>query len=154
MKKVTAYKVASSSMVPTLELGELVFLENMPFEKLDINDIIGIKCSNKMFIHRIVGIHTVGVYYVTKGDNNDTQDYLLLDCENYIGKAVYVMRNNEMISLYNGEKYEVTKKIVANEMLYIGNVEGYKIIFDGVKCVILNVTQQCNPGTEVRGASE
>lgn len=140
MKKVDVYKVASPSMYPTLALGELVFLENIPFGHLHVGDIVGIECSKKLYIHRIVDIHTKDTYYITKGDNNDVPDYLLLDCQNYVGKAVYVMKHDKMISLDNDKRYEVTERSVADTKLYMCKVDKYKFIFDGIKCVVINIT--------------
>lgn len=69
-------RVTGTSMFPTLEDGDLVFLEQVPFNSISVGDIIVYNppCAAESFsvIHRIVAISDGG--FITKGDNNGVTD--------------------------------------------------------------------------------
>ncbi|NJE09197.1 signal peptidase I [Thermococcus sp. M39] len=62
--------VYSDSMSPTLEKGDLFFIN--PLSKGDVNDIIVFKMNNEWTVHRIYVKDFDG--YITKGDNNVATD--------------------------------------------------------------------------------
>lgn len=64
------------SMVPTLEVGDLVVVESVPVSSLHIGEVIvfgeplGGACTDVDIVHRIVNITSQGLY--TQGDNRLT----------------------------------------------------------------------------------
>jgi signal peptidase len=65
------------SMVPTLEVGDLVVVQSVPYSNLQIGDIIVFSppngaggCLAEDIVHRIVNITSQGIY--TQGDNRIT----------------------------------------------------------------------------------
>jgi len=78
--------VASGSMLPTLERGDLVIVRGVAPDDVSVGDIIVYKsCQGPLIIHRVIKVVKVGsqYYYVTKGDNNPDSDYFLgqfVDC--------------------------------------------------------------------------
>jgi signal peptidase len=66
--------VESNSMVPTFHKGDLLILQGMPFEELEINDIIVFiqEGTSTAIVHRIVEINSDGTLQ-TKGDANARQ---------------------------------------------------------------------------------
>ena len=62
--------VYSDSMSPTLEKGDLFFIN--PLSKGDVNDVIVFKMNSKWTVHRVYAKEHDG--YVTKGDNNVATD--------------------------------------------------------------------------------
>ncbi|UXD21653.1 peptidase S24 [Ignicoccus pacificus DSM 13166] len=72
--------VASGSMLPTLERGDLVFVMGTSPKDVHVGDIIVYhSCQGPFIIHRVIAIKYVnGTYYfVTKGDDNPGTDYWL-----------------------------------------------------------------------------
>ncbi len=71
------YVVVSSSMVPTLEIGDLVAAQSVPFSSIQVGDVIIYSrpdspggCGGETIVHRVVGITNKGL--VTQGDNRVT----------------------------------------------------------------------------------
>ena len=71
------YVVVSGSMIPTLEIGDLVVAQGMPFSSIHVGQVIIYvrpdslgKCDGETIVHRVVGITSQGL--VTQGDNRIT----------------------------------------------------------------------------------
>ena len=106
-------RVDGTSMLPTLEEGDLVVVQSVPFSDLSVGDIIvydpPCSATGASVIHRVVGLSGDGV--VTKGDNNGYADPgpisngpVTQDC--YVGKVAYVVPYIERIaSLPYGTNY-------------------------------------------------
>ncbi|NPA84390.1 MAG: signal peptidase I [Crenarchaeota archaeon] len=78
--------VASGSMLPTLERGDLVVVRGAGPEDIKVGDIVVYQsCQGPLIIHRVIKIVKMDneYYYVTKGDNNPDSDFFLgqfVDC--------------------------------------------------------------------------
>lgn len=107
-------RVDGTSMLPTLEAGDLVVIQGVSFTDLHVGDVIVYNppCSatGSSVIHRIVSISGNGV--VTRGDNNPSTDIaghiavgpITSNC--YVGKVVFVIPYVERIaSLPFGTNY-------------------------------------------------
>ncbi len=87
--------IGSGSMLPTLSLKSLVIVAPVKnYEKdLKVGDIITFKASADStsgitFTHRIVDIDEKTGWYITKGDNRDTQDANPVNPDRLVGKVV------------------------------------------------------------------
>jgi signal peptidase I len=123
-------RVDGTSMLPTLEEGDLVVIQNVPFSNLQVGDIIVYNppCSatGSSVIHRI--IEPSGGGFITKGDNNPYTDpsggisrgAITADC--YVGKVVFVVPYIERIaSLPYGTNYIIAALIlIAIIYLWLG----------------------------------
>lgn len=87
--------VASESMVPTLETGDLILVRSISTDSLSVGDIIVFNVPSPYdsvfpspIIHRIIEkkIEGEAIYYQTKGDNNLTPDIFKVPAGNVIGK--------------------------------------------------------------------
>ena len=56
-------------------------------DKIKENDVISYKNGSSVITHRVIEVHEDG--YITKGDNNSTDDGLI-EKNNVIGKVVYI----------------------------------------------------------------
>ena len=69
-------RVDGHSMLPTLEGGDLVVIQNVPIGEVHVGDIVvyGSPCSayGESVVHRVVNITGAGL--ITKGDNNQYTD--------------------------------------------------------------------------------
>ena len=80
------YQIQSGSMLPELQIGEIIIL--LEQENYKIDDIITYKVENSYFItHRIVQITDEG--YITKGDANNTEDETVVKQEQIQGKVIF-----------------------------------------------------------------
>ena len=79
--------VASNSMKPEFKAGDIAITYKTDFDKLEVGDVITYLDDNKIIIHRIVEINDG--FIKTKGDNNSTEDKVLIDRQNYLGKLIY-----------------------------------------------------------------
>ncbi len=69
------YVVVSSSMVPTLKIGDLVIIQSVPFSDIHVGDVIvyvtptaSVGCAGLVVVHRVVGVAPDGGL-ITQGDN-------------------------------------------------------------------------------------
>ena len=77
------YVVVSKSMVPTLQIGDLVITENVPFSSIHVGQVIVYQqptsagtCPNPeglTIVHRVVAITSTGL--ITQGDDRRTNPY-------------------------------------------------------------------------------
>ncbi len=101
-------RVDGYSMLPTLEGGDLVVIQNVPINQIHVGDIIVYNglCSaeGESVVHRVVNITTQGL--ITKGDNNQYSDQqygiaispITQQCLE--GKVVFVVPYVELLAYY------------------------------------------------------
>lgn len=72
------YVVVSSSMVPTLKIGDLVIVQGVPYSSIRVGDVIVYVtpspsggCEGLVVVHRVVGIASDGGL-ITQGDNRQS----------------------------------------------------------------------------------
>ena len=81
------YTIGSASMVPTINVGDVVVIDKKDKEFKE-DDIIAFYHNDVILVHRIVKIYkdAYGEYYQTKGDNNDTADSWLVKEKDVVGQ--------------------------------------------------------------------
>ncbi len=93
-----AYVVLTGSMLPEIQIKDVVLTKKVPPEKLKKGDIITFISSDQRFpgvivTHRIVDIihdSQTGTYqFQSKGDNNNVEDLALVEEYNIIGKVIF-----------------------------------------------------------------
>jgi signal peptidase I len=130
------YVVFSDSMIPNLNTGDIVFVENedhkirSSFDKLKIGDIIVFKPgssaildqeSAKTIVHRVieVEIDPNGTRVIrTKGDANpysiQSLDYPIIK-EDYIGKVIHVIRYLGLLLMY----FDILIRVLIQPIFYV-----------------------------------
>jgi signal peptidase I len=105
------YVVISESMVPSLNVGDIVIINRgVPFSSLNVGDIIVFTTpgkttegTHKTIVHRISGIEIHGNHatIMTKGDANplpiELMDYPIKE-QNYIGKVAFTIPKLGLLS--------------------------------------------------------
>lgn len=81
------YTVLSGSMKPKINPGDIVVVTNKVKDNLDKDDIITFKEDKNVITHRIVDINENG--YITKGDNNNSIDSVIVSSADVIGKVLF-----------------------------------------------------------------
>ena len=114
-------RVEGTSMLPTLEEGDLVVAQGVQMSDVNIGDVIvyDYPCSTSGFsvIHRVVG--TQGGGFITKGDNNPSTDQAsgiadsVVTSECLAGRVVFVIPYVERLaSLPYGTNYLLALLII------------------------------------------
>ena len=82
------YTVLSGSMEPKFYPGDIVVVKHKDKTDIKLNDIVTYKDSDGVVItHRIIKETPEG--YITKGDNNNTEDADILTKDNIIGEVKF-----------------------------------------------------------------
>lgn len=92
----SAYVIASPSMVPTIKVNDAVIIKRVNNDNLQVGDIItfandDLNVNGYTITHRIVGKEQTsnGEYiYYTKGDNNNREDNGIVKKEDIYGKVI------------------------------------------------------------------
>jgi len=97
--------VTSKSMVPTLEVNDLLVLQRRAPEDIAVNDIIVFHATwyhEAPIVHRVVSIEEVNstYRYYTRGDNNPSQDFGYRTYEDIVGVLVWRIPQVGGISIF------------------------------------------------------
>ena len=87
---IKTYVIVSGSMIPELNIGDIVVVKNVAEEELNIGDIISFRQGQSVITHRISDkIEEDGkIEYKTKGDNNNTEDLQTITYKTVEGKVI------------------------------------------------------------------
>lgn len=85
-----AYIVETNSMEPIIKVGDIVIIKKVKAEKLNQGDVITFTREGEVITHRItkIDVEESGTKYITKGDNNNTEDTIKVEHEDILGKEI------------------------------------------------------------------
>ena len=88
--KYYAVTIGSSSMKPSIKVGDVIIVKKLKKNELDsikVGDILVYKHDERLIVHRLVEIKTLNKtkYYITKGDNNLTNDSYVVSKDEIVG---------------------------------------------------------------------
>ena len=89
------FVVLSGSMLPTYEVGSLIYVKDVDYKELKVGDPITYMISQDTVVtHRIIEVlvdeeDPNTLRYFTKGDANDTPDGTSVHYKNILGKPVF-----------------------------------------------------------------
>lgn len=81
------FNVISGSMEPVISVGEIVYVKPAAFTDLAEGDIIAFESGASVVTHRIVSLDSESQLLATKGDANDTVDFMPVAYRDVIGKV-------------------------------------------------------------------
>lgn len=83
--------VATGSMIPELNVGDLAIIQKCNANDIKLQDIIEYKLEGYTVIHRVINIDQKDghFYFTTKGDNNENKDALPVSEDQLIGKVIF-----------------------------------------------------------------
>ena len=86
--------VASASMVPEFNVGDVAIIKKCNSNDVTVGDIIQYKMEGYTVVHRVVEKKQSNgkVIFMTKGDNNNTPDVNPVTKEQLIGKVIYKIK--------------------------------------------------------------
>lgn len=84
--------VSTGSMVPMIEVGDIIITNDVDFEKIEVLDVIVFysESEQKYIVHRVEAINEDGSL-VTKGIANPTIDDEFVFSENYVGRVKWII---------------------------------------------------------------
>jgi signal peptidase len=94
--------VASGSMQPNLNVGDITIIIHTKPDDINIGDIIQYRTTEEPIIHRVIDKYTEAgqTWFITKGDANNAPDPKPVNEQQIIGKATLTMPNLGWISIY------------------------------------------------------
>ena len=105
--------VGSGSMYPKIKKGDAVIIHKIKSAKeLKVGQVIAFKSGNKVYVHRLIQIEKKDnkVYYRTKGDANNTPDYMDLTIKDVKGIVKFDVAYIAYPSVYLSEFMSKEKK--------------------------------------------
>ena len=98
---VSLFYVLTGSMIPAIGNGDVVV--TIPVRKIKNGDIISFKQNGVVVTHRVAEIQrtTKGVYFSTKGDNNEHGDSFPVSEQELMGKVIFVIPAGHVVNQKN-----------------------------------------------------
>lgn len=95
--KYRSFVIATGSMTPNINKGDMVIIKKLTDEEknnLKVGDVIAFNMDDRVVVHRIIKKYSTssGVFYNTKGDNNNSADGYLLEIDNIVGLEKFRIR--------------------------------------------------------------
>ncbi len=96
---ISAYTIVSPSMVPTIDVRDVIVTKRVEVENVEIGDVITFTSADPLYkgitiTHRVVGFANSSsgeILLRTKGDNNNAEDSALVGDNQLIGKVVLII---------------------------------------------------------------
>lgn len=123
MDKLSVTRVIGSSMLPTIQVGDVLFLEKVPDDRIRVGELVVFRKNGKLLCHRIMIRYSKGgvTKFIEKGDNSLAWGNLISG-EQIIGRVCKVYRGGKQIAVTSpiAKYYNVLVGRVINGF-YIGH---------------------------------
>ena len=88
---IKSFVIVSESMEPTIMTNDVIFITKASEENLKVGDIISFHVGDYINTHRIIRLEEKNGedVYITKGDNNETEDRGYVEFQDIEGKYVF-----------------------------------------------------------------
>jgi signal peptidase len=98
---VTPSLIASGSMSPTMQVGDIVITRQIPPEQIAVGDVIRFQDKSISTIHRVVEIQSDSgeIIFITRGDTNDRNDPPIL-ARDLEGKVILTVHKLGWVSIW------------------------------------------------------
>ena len=83
------YNIMTGSMEPTIPVGSIIYVEQVPPEDLKAGDVIVFEQDYSVVAHRVVQNRIVEGEFVTKGDANAGEDFNTVKYSDVLGRVKY-----------------------------------------------------------------
>jgi signal peptidase len=85
--------VASGSMTPSLQVGDMAVVVHTKPENIQVGDVIQYRGETEPVIHRVIDKYDQGgtTFFITKGDANNAQDPTPVSEKQVVGKSAFVI---------------------------------------------------------------
>jgi len=117
------FKVISGSMRYIFNIGDIIFVKNIPTKLIKINDIVVFKRSEKFITHRIIKkkIKNGEIFFRTRGDSNLKPDSFFLREDEILGKVCGIKKGEKYINIEStiGKIYSIFMMLSSRFILYL-----------------------------------
>lgn len=79
--------VLTGSMEPAYPVGSLTYYHSATFDEIKVGDAITFKANDSLVTHRVEEKNELSRNFITKGDNNETQDINPVEEADLVGKT-------------------------------------------------------------------
>ena len=85
------YIVESGSMEPTIKMGSMIIVKELPASEIEVRDMVIFNGNEKdeRVTHRVVAIENNGESFITRGDANNMDDPYPREKSNVIGRIIF-----------------------------------------------------------------
>jgi signal peptidase I len=99
----TGLTYSGPSMQPLFKAADGLIVRPYTNKKIKAGDVVIFRRPGEVqiFVHRVVEANEVGI--ITRGDNNNTNDSLILQSEDIIGRVVSAKRRNRTLRVCGGK---------------------------------------------------
>jgi len=95
--KIRILTIKSGSMYPTLDINDIIIIKKS--DKYKIGDIITYNYKDRYLVtHRIIG--TYQSFFITKGDNNNSEDEENVEIQNVKGKVILIIKKEYLKNIF------------------------------------------------------
>jgi len=122
--------VASGSMQPTLQVGDIVVSVKPDPYKVETGDVIQFRKGEDMILHRVIEVDTSeGRTFITKGDANTVPDLDPVSMEQIVGKRIFTIPKIGWIPIYSKRIIDSVRTILVNnqQIVYPASIIGASI---------------------------
>ena len=118
---IKTFVIVSGSMQPDLMIGDIVIVKNCDKNDINVGDIISYRSGQSVITHRIVEfIESDGqTGYITKGDNNNVKDNVVVKFEDIEGKYIGKISNLGNVVLFLKNKIVIISIILIFYLIYV-----------------------------------
>jgi signal peptidase len=110
--------VASGSMQPNLNVGDITIIIHTKPDDINIGDIIQYRTTEEPIIHRVIDKYTEAgqTWFITKGDANNAPDPKPVNEQQIIGKATLTIPKLGWISIYLKTAFTTAASFLLNNV--------------------------------------
>lgn len=118
---IKTFVIVSGSMQPDLMIGDIVIVKNCDKKDINVGDIISYRSGQSVITHRIVEfIESDGqTGYITKGDNNNVKDNVVVKFEDIEGKYIGKISKLGNVVLFLKNKIVIISIILIFYLIYV-----------------------------------
>ena len=118
---IKAFVIVSGSMQPDLMIGDIVIVKKCDKNDINVGDIISYRSGHSVITHRIVEfIESDGqTGYITKGDNNNVKDNVVVKFEDIEGKYIGKISKLGNVVLFLKNKIVIISIILIFYLIYV-----------------------------------
>jgi signal peptidase len=126
--------IASGSMQPTLNPGDIAIIIKVPTKTIQVGDIIQYATPNENIVHRVINTYYQGgiLLFETKGDANNAPDPEPISEEQIMGKAVLTIPKLGWVSIYLKETAAITYNFITTTLPNTITESGTFILKNGI----------------------
>lgn len=118
---IKTFVIVSGSMQPDLMIGDIVIVKKCDKNDINVGDIISYRSGQSVITHRIVEfIESDGqTGYITKGDNNNVKDNVVVKFEDIEGKYIGKISKLGNVVLFLKNKIVIISIILIFYLIYV-----------------------------------